>query len=101
MGEERTVVDILKQYIKKIMSEFPYGFLIVKYHLFSSSELIGKCPVLSIEMTAVGSVSGNAGSLTKRVNIEIMPFYRLIMNHICRSGSESMATQNSSLVYLT
>lgn len=75
------------------MSEFPYGFLIVQYHLFPSPELTGKCPVLSIEMSAVGSVSGNAGSLTNRVNIEIMPFCRLIMNHISCSGSESMATQ--------
>lgn len=83
------------------MSEFPYGFLIVKYYLFSSSELIGKCPVLRVEMTAVGNVSGNAGSLSNRVNIEIMPVYRLITNHISRSGSESMATQNSSLVYLS
>lgn len=48
------------------MSEFPYGFLIVQYHLFLSPELPDKCPALGIEMSAIGSVSGNTGSFTNK-----------------------------------
>lgn len=54
-----------------MISELLYEFSIVKISSFSSSELVGRCSVLSIEMTAIECLEMQS-SLTNRVNIQVM-----------------------------